>query len=336
MRRIALLFACACVFGACNNNPKEEVSHHQDSTTNTAVTESTATSQPQTTERFDIQNIPLTTADIGAFPFITLPKGLKERSKPIIKKFDQCFFPIEGIMTPFEGKLYKVDVVSEKGEEFSKHYFERSIENYLISVGAVKVFDGEITREEYYRYTKIGSNNSNQGVIGYFNEHIKFYVIRSKDKGNIYVQISANDLSAKLNILQEESFQQTITKVTSADIAKDLNEKGKSILYINFDTDQSTLTIEGREVVKQIANALKNESALKISIEGHTDNSGDAKHNKLLSKQRANAVLTALVADNVDQARLATVGFGSDKPLVTNESEENRAKNRRVELVKIN
>lgn len=336
MKRTAFLLASACLFGACNNNPKEELSHQQDSTSNTEITGSTPTTQPQTPERFDIQSIPLTTADIGAFPFINLPEGLKERSKPLIKKFDQCFFPIDGVMTPFEGKLYKVDVVSEKGEEFSKHYFEKSMGNYLTSVGAVKVFDGEITREEYDRYTKIGSNNSSQGDIGYFNEPIKSYVIRSKDKGNIYFQFSANGLSGKLNILQEESFQQTITKVTSTEIAKDLVEKGKSILYINFDTDQSNLTTEGSEVVKQIAEALKNESTLKISIEGHTDNSGDANHNKQLSEQRANAVLKALVADNVEQSRLAAAGFGSDKPLVANESEENKAKNRRVELVKTN
>lgn len=54
-------------------------------------------------------------------------------------------------MIPFEGKLYKVNVTSDRGEEYSQRYFEKSMD-YFLSVGAVKVFDGEITKEEYNRY----------------------------------------------------------------------------------------------------------------------------------------------------------------------------------------
>lgn len=239
-------------------------------------------------------------------------------------------------MTPFEGKLYKIFVTNERGEEYSQRYFEKSMEDYLNSVGAVKVFDGAITRKEYDRYHKQDPNKGNDGDIGYFDEQIKFYVIRSKEKGNIYVQYSSDNASGKLNVLQEDAFKQTITKVTADDITKDLLEKGKSILYINFDIDKSNVTKEGKEVVTQISEALQKDKNLKISIEGHTDNTGNAAHNKKLSDARANSVMNVLITEGIDKARLSAIGFGSEKPLVTNDSNENKAKNRRVELVKVN
>ncbi len=330
LKRTVLLFMGSVLILSCNKTVKEE-----NNETSVQEIEKQDETQASSTS-FNIEDIPYSTADLGDFPFFKLPKGLKEMNKPLLRNFDVCFFPIDGIMKPFEGKLYKINVNAERGEEFSQRYFEKSMEDYLASVGAVKVFDGEITREAYDKYEKEDPNKGGEGDIGYFNEPIKFYVIRSKEKGNIYVQYSADNASGKLNVLQEEAFKQTITKVTADDIVKDLSEKGKSILYINFDVDKSNVTKEGQEVVNQIATALKKDSTLKIAIEGHTDNTGDVAHNKKLSNDRANSVMNNLVANGIDKARLTAKGFGAEKPLVANDTDDNKAKNRRVELVKIN
>lgn len=330
LKRTVLLFMGSVLILSCNKTVKEE-----NNETSVQEIEKQDETQASSTS-FNIEDIPYSTADLGDFPFFKLPKGLKEMNKPLLRNFDVCFFPIDGIMKPFEGKLYKINVNAERGEEFSQRYFEKSMEDYLASVGAVKVFDGEITREAYDQYEKEDPNKGGEGDIGYFNEPIKFYVIRSKEKGNIYVQYSADNASGKLNVLQEEAFKQTMTKVTADDIVKDLSEKGKSILYINFDVDKSNVTKEGQEVVNQIATALKKDSALKIAIEGHTDNTGDAAHNKKLSSDRANSVMNNLVANGIDKARLTAKGFGAEKPLVANDTDDNKAKNRRVELVKVN
>ncbi|RKE45365.1 OmpA family protein [Sphingobacterium detergens] len=99
--------------------------------------------------------------------------------------------------------------------------------------------------------------------------------------------------------------------------------------------DKPSITAEGTDVVIQIAEALKNDPTLKISIEGHTDNTGDAAHNKKLSDGDANAVLTALMGQKIDKSHLSAKGYGTERPIVANDSEDNRAQNRRVELVKI-
>lgn len=336
MKKNALLLASTVLFLACNNSPKDGESQQLDSASTTVTDSSNPTTDSSAATSFDITRLPLSTADIGDFPFINLPQGLEEMNKPLVRNYDVCFFPVDGKMIPFEGKLYKTFVSPKRGEDFSQHYFEKSMANYLESVGAVKIFDSEITRAEFDRYYKQDANKGGEGDMGYSGSQIKFWVIRSADQGNIYIQYTANNAGGTLNVLQEGGFEQTITKVTADKIAEELSQKGKAILYINFDTDKADLTPEGKEVVQEIAAALKKENSLNISIEGHTDNSGNAAHNKTLSEQRANAVLQALSKDGIQQNRLKSAGFGAEKPLLANDSEENKAKNRRVELVKTN
>jgi len=331
MKRTALLFALATVMVSCNQKSKE--------TTAAPIQQDTsAAKEPakiDTSATLDLASIPYSDADIGVFPFFTPPKGYKEMNQPINKDFDVCYFAINGVMKPYEGRLYKANITNEEGTQFSQRYFEKSMEDYLASIGAVKIFDGSITSEEYERYHKQDPHKGDEGDIGYADQQIRVYVIRSKNQGNIFIQYTANNAGAKLNILQENNFKQTIRKITADDISKDLSETGKSIVYITFDTDKSSITTAGTDLVIQIAEALKNNPTLKIAIEGHTDNTGDAAHNKKLSDERAHAVLNALVGQKIEKSRLTAKGYGAERPLVANDSEDNKAKNRRVELVKI-
>jgi outer membrane protein OmpA-like peptidoglycan-associated protein len=84
------------------------------------------------------------------------------------------------------------------------------------------------------------------------------------------------------------------------------------------------------EAVRKVAQ--EHSGIPKIRIEGHTDNRGSAELNKRLSEERAAAVANWLVKHGVDRKKLATVGFGFDKPIDTNDTEEGRANNRRVEF----
>lgn len=331
MKSTILLLTSAWAVASCTQQVKEN-------TPPPAPQEKTIDKAPtkiDTTTSFDLASIPYSESDIGVFPFFTPPKGYKEMNQPIKKDFDVCYFAVNGVMKPFEGRLYKANITNEQGTQFSQRYFEKSMEDYLASIGAVKVFDGTITREEYDRYNKQDPHKGDEGDIGYADEQIRVYVIKTKDQGNIFIQYTCTNAGAKLNILQENDFKQTIKKITADEITKDLSETGKSIVYITFDTDKSSITTAGIDLVIQIAEALKNDPSLKIAIEGHTDNIGDAAHNKKLSNDRAKAVMDALIAQKIDKSRLSAKGYGADRPLVANDSEDNRSKNRRVELVKI-
>ena len=104
---------------------------------------------------------------------------------------------------------------------------------------------------------------------------------------------------------------------------------------IYFATASATLQPESKPTLDEIAAMLKDHADLKLAIEGHTDNVGQAAANQTLSEQRAQAVRDYLVNKaGIDTARLQAHGLGSTKPVAPNDTPEGRQTNRRVELVK--
>ena len=122
--------------------------------------------------------------------------------------------------------------------------------------------------------------------------------------------------------------------ISANQLLDELNKNGFIALHINFDTGKAELKQDGVDTVKQIVAAMKSDPTIKLSVEGHTDNVGDAASNKKLSQARAKSVMTAIVASGIDAARLSSAGFGQEKPVADNRTDDGRAKNRRVELVK--
>lgn len=104
---------------------------------------------------------------------------------------------------------------------------------------------------------------------------------------------------------------------------------------INFDVDKATIKPESMGTLNMIVKVMQNNPDLKFEVDGHTDNSGNAQHNMQLSQQRADAVKTQLVSMGIDGSRLTTKGFGDTMPISSNDTQEGKANNRRVEFVKM-
>ena len=104
---------------------------------------------------------------------------------------------------------------------------------------------------------------------------------------------------------------------------------------INFDVDKATIRPESMGTLNQVKRILTQNPDLKFEIDGHTDNTGTAAHNIVLSEQRANAVKAQLVAMGIDGSRLSAKGFGDTKPIAPNSTAEGKANNRRVEFVRM-
>jgi OOP family OmpA-OmpF porin len=101
---------------------------------------------------------------------------------------------------------------------------------------------------------------------------------------------------------------------------------------VNFDFDESTIRSDGKPVLDEAVRTLKEEAGITVSVEGHTDAVGSDAYNQGLSERRADAVADYLAAGGVARRRLSTVGFGEAKPVASNETEDGRAQNRRVEF----
>jgi len=108
---------------------------------------------------------------------------------------------------------------------------------------------------------------------------------------------------------------------------------GSVIQGFKFDFDSAVLRPESDLILAMLAEGLSHERGTAISIEGHTSAEGDESYNQGLSERRAQAVVDGLVALGVDPARLSAAGFGEGRPIASNDDENGRAMNRRVEVV---
>jgi OmpA-OmpF porin, OOP family len=142
---------------------------------------------------------------------------------------------------------------------------------------------------------------------------------------------SAPTQSYLLHFVERAAMQQV---VTANKLLDELNAKGFITLYINFDTNRWEIKPDAQPTLAEVVKALKASPNLKVSVEGHTDNVGQAPANKTLSENRAKSVMNALVTQGVPAARLSAAGFGQERPIADNRNDEGRAKNRRVEIVK--
>ena len=111
---------------------------------------------------------------------------------------------------------------------------------------------------------------------------------------------------------------------------------GKFITYgITFDVGKSTIKPESMGEINRIVQLMTENPDLKFSVEGHTDSTGNAASNQTLSEARSQAIVAKLVELGIASDRLTAVGKGQNSPIADNNTDEGRAKNRRVEFVKM-
>jgi OOP family OmpA-OmpF porin len=164
------------------------------------------------------------------------------------------------------------------------------------------------------------------------------YLLRTPER-EIWTQVSVRgDGDEYILVVVEKGPLQLKTKpLAVSDLKRSLDESGKAVIYVNFEFDRADLRKDAKPVLDSVYALLKADPALKLSINGHTDNLGSADYNRSLSEKRAAAVREALIARGLkgkDAARLDSAGFGPSQPIADNATEEGRARNRRVELVK--
>lgn len=164
------------------------------------------------------------------------------------------------------------------------------------------------------------------------------YLIRTPER-EIWAQVSVRDDGDEyvLVVLEKGPLQLKTKTLAASDLKRSLDESGKAIIYVNFEFDRADIRTDAKPVLDAVYALLKSDPALKLSINGHTDNLGTDAYNKALSEKRAASVRAALLARGMagkDASRIESAGFGASLPIADNASEEGRARNRRVELVK--
>ncbi|MBF0291890.1 MAG: OmpA family protein [Nitrospinae bacterium] len=220
--------------------------------------------------------------------------------------FEQAKFPVKGSKPEaVEGRLYKIAYKTNKGAE--------------------KPGPLEIVRNHTAAIAQIGGK-----VL--FDDGRDATMTLVKDGKEIWAKVDSTTGQYTLTIVEKKAMTQA---VTSNAIFDALEKDGFMVIDVHFDFGKATIRPESQPLIDQIVEMMKRSASLKVSVEGHTDNVGDPKSNKSLSTARAKAVLEAVVKSGVGADRMSAIGWGEEKPVADNKTEEGRAKNRRVALVKI-
>ena len=164
----------------------------------------------------------------------------------------------------------------------------------------------------------------------------------ARPEGDVYVSLLVDDqggdsrANAELYVIEMKPMESDLITVNAASLANDIKRAGHASVYgIYFDTGKADIKPESDATLKEIAKLLQGDAMLKLHVVGHTDNQGALDMNMDLSRRRADAVLGALTTKYaVPAGRLRAFGCGPYSPVASNDSEDGRAKNRRVELVK--
>jgi outer membrane protein OmpA-like peptidoglycan-associated protein len=140
-----------------------------------------------------------------------------------------------------------------------------------------------------------------------------------------------------VDLIETKAMEEKMVLVKAEEMASGILQQGSVNLYgFHFDTGSATLKPESDATLDEVAKLLKSDSALRLLVVGHTDIVGQFEGNIELSKNRAASVVSALTKRVPAAAsRLTPCGVGYQCPIASNSSEEGRAKNRRVALVKV-
>jgi OOP family OmpA-OmpF porin len=226
------------------------------------------------------------------------------------QKFDKLdYYDANGEIASKEGELTTISYSFPDDESLkvpSQLQIIKNYENAIIKLGGKKIY------VDNQNLTYSLKKNSNEYIIclAMYNGNIIHY---------LYV--------LEVGLMVQE--------ITANEMLDALNKDGYISLNILFETGKSAIQQESLPIVDQIYELMKSNSSLKVSVEGHTDNVGDAASNKKLSNDRAKAIMDALIAKGIDKTRLSAIGWGQEKPTSDNRSEDGRAQNRRVEIVKM-
>jgi OOP family OmpA-OmpF porin len=193
-------------------------------------------------------------------------------------------------------------------------------------IGKWMIFKGSYTAIGGEKYLTIGNFNRDKKTKG---------KVVNQGKGEPYAYYYLDDISLLPEGAEEivDSTEIEIINIIKRPVME--IEAGKTLVVDNvyFETDKSILKEESFPVLNEIIAAMIDQPNLKVEIDGHTDAQGSKEHNQKLSEDRAKAVAAYFIAHGITADRIATKGFGMEKPIADENTEEGRKKNRRVEFV---
>ena len=259
------------------------------------------------------------------------------------------FYKKEKTKVTFEGQMVRILFKVPAGRSSSLEVF-RNYENELKEKGLDLVSSGPSEFDGWGTHGLIAQQGLGINVSGgVVRKPFYIYAIKHDPGGEVHLAVTVAEISenngdfkaeeviASVDSIQVKPVTNKMVDGTASDMAKQIALTGQVNLYgIYFDFDKTDIKPQSKPTLDEVGKLLNNDSALRLQVVGHTDNQGTAEYNNNLSMRRAQAVVRELtMAYKIAAERLEASGAGFTKPVASNDTEEGRAKNRRVELVKM-
>jgi OOP family OmpA-OmpF porin len=237
-----------------------------------------------------------------------------------------------------EGKITRIGYAAPAGRSILEVY--RNYESALQRGGFTTLFSCANDDCGYSGNAKIITTQKDDWSWSAGQRAISAKLARAE--GDVYVSMHIGQWShveqgssIMLYVVEIKPMEGGLVTVDAAALASDITRSGHAAVYgIYFDTAKAEVKPESDAALKEIAKLLQQTPTLKLFVVGHTDGVGTLASNMDLSKRRADAVVAALTTKyGVGAARLVAQGCGPLAPVLSNASEDGRARNRRVELV---
>ncbi|MDR9850786.1 OmpA family protein [Herbaspirillum huttiense F1] len=325
-----------CVAACKKPEPPSETTASNTPSTSPASAAQQVHSEQNAIKVFMASNLPVSTVKLGAFPYIALPNGYVTATAPDVADFDQVPFWTGDRIEAVEGKVWSAHISTVQDKTFSNLELQRNIENVIASLDGKKIFDGKIPAEALQRIERWPRNFAekyNSGLGDIWNNDAQVFVVHQADR-DLWIHFCSYQFGAGLLIAETKPLVVTAGLLPANEMKKQIYQTGKVALHVNFATDKAEILPDSQPQIRQVVQLLKEDKALKLAINGYTDNTGEHDHNKRLSEDRAKAVATAIIGQGIDSARLSSAGFGEADPAADNTTEAGKSQNRRVELVK--
>ncbi len=240
---------------------------------------------------------------------------------------------------PYFSRMPNYYVNDSSQREYDYHEFVTSDDDDKVRIEGKKTYVEYVPKDENNppSVLQIIRNYANAilskgGTVLYTHDDGTLTARMQSNGKEIWLEVSAwTSGEYNVTIVEKEAMRQD---VKASDLLFALNNNGHVPLYINFDTGKADIKPEHQSVIQEIVSLLTQNPGIRLIVEGHTDNVGDSESNKVLSEERAKMVVNALVQKGISSERLQAVGYGQEKAVADNSTDDGRAKNRRVELVK--
>ena len=327
---MALTLLAGCKKDGASASLKDAASAALEHASETAATQDAAAAKAG---EFDIASVPLSNVPLGDFPYITLPQGYVSNGAPETKQIARFPFWVQGRAHWVEGRFYLVNVYPEKEGGYNPYELRRNLDALVAQMGGMKISEEKIPYNTVNGWGDEITSGFLTGLGDVYNVPAITYLVR-RDDGNIWIHFAQDTAQGGIIVGQEKGFVATASLLPASEMKKQLDAAGKVALQVNFATDKTEVLADSLPQIEQVAALLKQDPSLQLAVNGHTDDSGNAAHNQELSEGRAQAVVALLTAKGIDAARLTAAGFGSTQPVADNGTQEGKARNRRVELVK--